>query len=284
MKKFLILLSTFLFVVFSCSIKEPDSKIVTENLMPNEYIDLLNDIKTYNSSQDIHVDTKGLFNWFKRHPSFTDADLTGFCMGTGAGLLCGAGAFSLVSGLILGGLFSIFALPADLTSSMIIPDTTNNLNIATCVYDNTSQIDVGAAHNYIITKLFLTDENFLHNWSEDDIIRFVIEETSKIFPDSVNINIENIHLEFDDEIAEIRANKATELYENLLINNPNDYDMQIINYYYASASSLPVSEVSEYTSSIEAIVENSNITDESKTKVNSAISLTESSIVLWQGL
>lgn len=120
--------------------------------------------------------------------------------------------------------------------------------------------------------------------SEDDIIRFVIEETSKIFPDSVNINIENIHLEFDDEIAEIRANKATELYENLLINNPNDYDMQIINYYYASASSLPVSEVSEYTSSIEAIVENSNITDESKTKVNSVISLTESSIVLWQGL
>lgn len=67
---------------------------------------------------------------------------------------------------------------AETVSASGVEITFNNLNIATCVYDNTSQIDVGAAHNYIITKLFLTDENFLHNWSEDDIIRFVIEETS----------------------------------------------------------------------------------------------------------
>lgn len=286
MKKTILILM-FSFLLVSCS-NEKLNESVSGNEAETEqgYIELLEDINTYNLDFGIPNDTETKGKIWKAIVKFFLSDAGGCIFGAALG--AGAGpAVSLGAGLLFGIFGSILNVSGISINSMDYTPTSPESGVLSAyeipynLYDS-----VGIYHNMIITEIYNEDGENLSEYAHGekrDIVLNMVEEKLQM-----NLNFTNEdYIEFENFHHNMSVCMENESFDDLLLFYKNMYpdysrEFDIIFEYFESLFTVHASLKHEYYDGFRELVLHSVIPQDSKNFISMVISVATNSMMLWR--
>ena len=269
------------FSIISCT-KNTSNEIATPQEVQTElssYQDLIIELETYNSELGIETRAGG---FWRRLGRVALADCTGYIFGS----YLGPGG-----GFLFGIFSSVIAVVIEVTtyhtrSGYLNVDLSHDrlyepiglTNLEACDY-------VGNIHNQVIEEIYAENPDCFETFTEQQWINAISQKISMMFLMSevtdITPNINEAH-EINDIIM-APENDLDAAFEEIKVKMPDrTNELEVVLIYCKSLNSIDDNEgVINYTQGFRDIVVNSNIDEDSKQFVQSAISVAGNSQLLW---
>jgi hypothetical protein len=290
MKKLIVYSIFIVLSIVSCSknnhVNDIDDTPVTPvtSVVNQEYINLINELEVYNSNFNVETRFSSLRGGFwRRLGRVALADCIGFLggsfLGPGAGL--GFGVFSS----------AMAAMPEIITVIETRSVTTevalsNDLLYTNVALDDLEACDlVGEIHNQILDEIYSEYPECFETFTEEQWINVITEKIIELFPDEPAVDINSYRSESAETISIIMDpdNDLDAAFDALKVRLPLRCDeLEVVRTYCETVNSIEENQgVIDYTDGFREIVVGSDINDDSKQYIQSAISVAGNSQLLW---
>ncbi len=276
--KFVIL--TFLFLIASCNNADRNEVSVPEEI-PVEYQDLFTKLGDYNASLGLNLAPASRSRFLRFLRNTVCADVVGF----GVGLFMGGG---VGSGLFYGIFSSAINAPGIILETIQVNDSRNLVTRADMPsekipLDNIE--DIGIIHNQILLEMYEEDSLFLSNLSDEELFVNIKERLLLHYPDILDELNQESTLGLYDVITGMEGDDEEAMFRKMIDLMPRRAnDVEVIRYYIetiARSYDLSDEEISEITDGFQRIVNESDLSQDSKDLINSSVSVAENSKALW---
>lgn len=271
---------TLLLILSSCSNQEKAEIAVPEESSADQkaYAELLSNINSYNSGFDMDSSTKGFFTrWFGRA---SICDMAGFGIGA---------CVNPVIGIFLGAITSAFTAAffyIEDTKSSQAAEISLNDNV---LYENAIDLEAcdsaGLIHNAILYDIYCKDSTCFSTYSQEEMFNAIKERMSSIYPEIADVTFEDYAAEANSTIGIVYNKEIDVAFTELTRKIPEKKaELSVIKKYCESIYSLNDSgNINDYSEGFREIVSESDIPEESKEYIRSAVAVAGSSELLWNG-
>lgn len=281
-KTFIVLLIAFLSCCSCVRSEKQEVLTLMEVSCENQaFVDLMESIDQYNS--DLNVDTKAGGKFWRRLGRIALSDCVGFATGT----LLGPGGSVAVG--VFASIFAIFRECFDSYPEMNSHSETLDLSESKLYSDEIADMEdcdhVGEIHNAIIDEIYQDNPTLFWTYSEKQLLGVIKQKVAKYYPEE-SVDYNAVSVEDTKGLVNIILNPEKgmdEVFDELNEKLPTRVaELNVLKSYCKSINAIETNDgVVEYTEGFRAIVVDSDISDDSKEFIQSAVAVAGSSQILW---
>lgn len=287
MKKILLYVMFIVMCVASCTKNSKTSEVNDLQEIPvinQQYSDLFAELEQYNSDFNVETRFSSLKGGFwRRLGRVALAD----CMGYLGGSFLGPGA-GLGFGIFTSAMAAITEIITVIETRSVTTDVTlsKDLLYTNVAFDDLESCDlVGEMHNQILDEIYAEYPECFETFTEEQWINVITAKINELFPEEQSIDI-NSYIDESKETIEIILNPDNDLdaaFNTLKERMPlRSNELEVIRTYCETINSIEENQgVMDYSDGFRQIVIESDINDDSKQYIQSAISVAGNSQLLW---
>lgn len=283
MKKLIVYSMFIVLSIVSCSKSNHINNDNTSEIN-QEYTELITELEEYNSNFNVETRFSSLKGGFwRRLGRVALADCIGYLggsfMGPGAGLCFGA--FNSAKAAMIEIISAI--MTRSVTSEVILSKDLLYTNVP--LGDLESCDLVGEMHNQILDEIYAEHPECFETFTDEQWINAITEKITELFPDEQLVDIHS-YLDESKETVDIIMDPDNDLdtaFNTLKARMPSrSNELEVVRTYCRTVNSIEENQrVIDYSNGFREIVVDSDINDDSKQYIQSAISVAGNSQLLW---
>ena len=287
MKKLIVYSMFIVLSIVSCSKSNHTNNIDDTSValeVNHEYNELLTELEEYNSNFSVETRfTSRPGGFWRRLGRVALADCIGYLGGSFMGPVAGLG-FGVFNSAKAATIEIISAIMTRSVTSEVI--LSKDLLYTNVPLDDLESCDlVGEMHNQILDAIYVEYPECFETFTDEQWINVITEKISEFFPDEQVVDIHS-YLDESKETVDIIMNPDNDIdtaFNTLIARMPSrSNELEVVRTYCKTINSIEENQgVIDYSDGFREIVVESDINDDSKQYIQSAISVAGNSQLLW---